>query len=200
MPESVAPPSPAFRRYRRRCRRRGSRAPTGPGRTACGRTATSCPEARTRGRRSPSRSCTAVWPLGKPGGIVYPAGEKYGWVWSTPSSMMPIFIAVALGSGAPSATVSRPHATSAASAEATRVGGAGVDRRHAGKGAQPRDRRLRHHDRGAVEDEPVAPPDARLRDALVERGCEPGLLAIDRVLRRAAGRLPSGRREEAMQA
>src|SRR6186713_1680830 len=30
-------------------------------------------------------------PFGYPGGIVKPAGEKNGCVWSTPSSMIPIF-------------------------------------------------------------------------------------------------------------
>ena len=33
-----------------------------------------------------------VFPLGKPGGMLNPAGEKNGWVWLTPSSMIPIFI------------------------------------------------------------------------------------------------------------
>src|SRR3954453_14292203 len=32
----------------------------------------------------------AICPLGKPGGIVYPAGAKYGCVWSTPSSRIAI--------------------------------------------------------------------------------------------------------------
>ena len=34
----------------------------------------------------------AVLPFGKPAGIVKPAGAKNGCVWSTPSSMIPIFI------------------------------------------------------------------------------------------------------------
>src|SRR5712691_13044924 len=33
-----------------------------------------------------------VFPFGKPAGIVYPVGSKNGWVWSTPSSMIPIFM------------------------------------------------------------------------------------------------------------
>ncbi len=33
----------------------------------------------------------AACPLGYPAGIAYPAGEKYGWRWSTPSSMIAIF-------------------------------------------------------------------------------------------------------------
>src|SRR5215468_1608157 len=34
----------------------------------------------------------AALPFGKPAGIVKPAGEKNGCVWSTPSSMIPILI------------------------------------------------------------------------------------------------------------
>src|SRR5215210_8893050 len=34
----------------------------------------------------------AVCPFGKPAGIVNPAGEKKGCVWSIPSSMIPILI------------------------------------------------------------------------------------------------------------
>src|SRR6478735_11326474 len=32
------------------------------------------------------------WPFGKPEGIVYPDGSKYGWLGSTPESMIPIFM------------------------------------------------------------------------------------------------------------
>src|SRR5580765_8006441 len=34
----------------------------------------------------------AVFPFGKPAGMVKPAGEKNGCAWSTPSSMIPILI------------------------------------------------------------------------------------------------------------
>ena len=34
----------------------------------------------------------ATLPFGKPAGIVKPTGEKNGCVWSTPSSMIPIFM------------------------------------------------------------------------------------------------------------
>jgi hypothetical protein len=33
----------------------------------------------------------AVFPFGKPAGYEKPAGSKYGWAWSIPSSMIPIF-------------------------------------------------------------------------------------------------------------
>ncbi len=62
------------------------------GRTACRRTSTSRRAAGTRGPRSPSRVVYAVWPFGKPSGIVYPVGSKNGCRWSTPSSMIPILI------------------------------------------------------------------------------------------------------------
>jgi hypothetical protein len=34
----------------------------------------------------------AACPFGKPAGMVYPAASKNRWVWSTPSSMIPILI------------------------------------------------------------------------------------------------------------
>src|SRR5919199_6597640 len=33
-----------------------------------------------------------VFPFGYPAGIVNPAAERNGWVWSTPSSTIPIFM------------------------------------------------------------------------------------------------------------
>ena len=78
---------------RRRCRRRACRAPSSAGSNGrLGVAPAGAGRRERRGRRSPWRSCNARLPFGKPGGIVKPAGEKNGCVWSTPSSMIPIFI------------------------------------------------------------------------------------------------------------
>ena len=119
----------------------------------------------------------AVFPFGKPAGYVKPAGSKKVWVWSRPSSMIPIFIPL------PGRRECRPpdrwRADQLRGAVEELVVRDGRPDGRAGHGAQPCELGARDDDGHPVRDDAVMPAGARIRDRLDDarlqralRGCE----------------------------
>ena len=137
----------------------------------------------------------AVWPFGKPSGISYPDGSKNWCRWSTPSSMIPIFVpAPALASVAPWRLRARIVAASRPCQNAVR--GRRKDLANPGQPAEAWQVACGEDDRDAVRDDPVAPAQLGGRQLPVKRRREATLLGIDPARCRGAAAEGERRRTE----